>query len=396
MFGLGIRYVGDRTAGLLADHFGSVDAIMATSIEELEQVEEVGPRIAESVRAFFRTKANQSMTKRMRDKGINPVKDKSPVPTVDPFIVEAKAHSEMNKTFLALDVETANADLASICSIGIVAFDDGKVSDEWHTLVDPDDEFSPINTGIHGIDEAQVSGEPSYRDLADTLNRKLDDAVVVSHGSFDRAAIARAATRWSVSLPQCKWLNSATVTRRAWPQFAQKGYGLANICKHIGYEFNHHDALEDAKAAGQVVLAAIEETGGDIDDWLSALSKRPSVRGYARATGSTKSGSIRRQGNPDGPLFGEVVVFTGALGIARANAAELAAAAGCEVGTSVTRKTTLLVVGDVDVRKLAGQNKTTKHRKAEQLALAGQSIRIIGESDFQAIVETESGNTASS
>ena len=397
VYGLGIRRVGDRTAELLADHFGSLDSLMEASVEELEQVEEVGPRIAESVRAYFDTEANRRMIKRLRYQGIDPVKEQPPVPDFGPVVPSAEDRSDMNKTFLALDVETANADLASICSIGIATFDDGRMSDEWYSLVDPQDEFSPVNKRIHGIDEGMVTGHPFYADVADTLNRKLDNAVVVSHSSFDRAAISRAAARWSVSPPTCKWLDSATMTRRTWPQFARSGYGLANVCKHIGHEFKHHDALEDAKAAGQVALAAMEESGSDIDDWLSALGeRRPGVRTYAHPAGSAKGGSIRRQGSPDGPLFGEVVVFTGSLRIRRADAADLAAAVGCEVATSVTRKTTLLVVGDVDVRKTSGRTKSSKHRKAEQLALAGQSIRIIGESGFQAVVEAGSADATTS
>ena len=172
VFGLGIRHVGDRTAELLALRFCTLDAIIAASVEELEQVEEVGPRIAVSIRAYFDSGANQSMIERLRDKG-----------------------------------------------------------------------------------------------------------------------------------------------------------------------------LEFGKA-------------------------RPRVP----------------------RLSGEVVVFTGALGIARADAADLASAAGYEVGKSVTQRTTLVVVGDTDLRKLAGRTKSSKHRKAEQLALAGQPIRIIGESDFRSIIETGTGD----
>ena len=387
VFGLGIRHVGDRTAELLALHFCTLDAIIEASVEKLEEVEEVGPRIAESIRAYFDSDANRSMIARLRDKGVNLGEPQAPEPSPIPEVEKAKDRADMNKTFIALDVETANADLASICSIGIATFEDGRMTDEWHSLVDPEDQFSDINKRIHGINEGMVSGSPTYSVLADELNRKLDDSVVVSHGSFDRAAISKTATRWSVSPPTCRWLNSQTVTRRTWPQFAKRGYGLKSISEHIGYEFKHHDALEDAKAAGQVVLAAIEESGVDISDWLAALGKRPRARGYARATGASKGGSIRRQGNPDGPLFGEVVVFTGSLEIARSDAADLAAEVGCEVGTSVTKRTTLLVVGDTDLRKLAGRTKSSKHRKAEQLVVAGQSIRIIGESDFQSIVK---------
>ncbi len=85
-------------------------------------------------------------------------------------------------------------------------------------------------------------------------------------------------------------------------------------------------------------------------------------------------------------LYGNVLVFTGALSIPRQEAATAAAAAGCEVATSVTKHTTLLVVGDQDIRKLAGADKSSKHRKAEELMAKGQLIRIVGESDFGQLI----------
>ena len=98
--------------------------------------------------------------------------------------------------------------------------------------------------------------------------------------------------------------------------------------------------------------------------------------------------AIHRDGNPEGDLYGEVIVFTGALELPRNEAANLASSAGCQVEQGVTRKTTILVVGDQDMSKLAGHEKSTKHRKAEQLAAQGQPLRIILETDFKLLVET--------
>ena len=70
VFGLGIRHVGDRTASLLAEHFRSLDAIASASTEELEQVEEVGPRIAESIRNFFAAGMNRDLIERLRGHGL--------------------------------------------------------------------------------------------------------------------------------------------------------------------------------------------------------------------------------------------------------------------------------------------------------------------------------------
>jgi DNA ligase (NAD+) len=67
---LGIRFVGERTAVFLAEAFGSMDAIAKAGIEELQNAEEVGPKVAESIFQFFREPRNQELVKRLRDAGL--------------------------------------------------------------------------------------------------------------------------------------------------------------------------------------------------------------------------------------------------------------------------------------------------------------------------------------
>ena len=282
--------------------------------------------------------------------------------------------------FLAIDVETANADMASICQIGLAKFENGILSHEWKSYVDPEDYFDDINVSIHGIDETTVEGAPTFPELYDTLRSYLAGTVVVCHTHFDRVAIRQAHQRYNVIAPECTWLDSSMVTRRAWTECARKGYGLYNVCRMLGYEFKHHDALEDAKAAAHIILAASIETGLDIDNWL----KR--IRQPIDPTASSSGSAIKRDGNPEGTLYGEVLVFTGALEITRREAADLAATIGCQVASGVTIKTTMLVVGDQDIKKLVGHKKSSKHRKAEELIMNGVSIRILKESDFKELV----------
>jgi DNA ligase (NAD+) len=70
LFGLGIRFVGERTAQLLAEAFGSMDALMAASIEELEAVDEVGPRVAQAIQEFFAEEKNRALVERLRHAGL--------------------------------------------------------------------------------------------------------------------------------------------------------------------------------------------------------------------------------------------------------------------------------------------------------------------------------------
>ncbi len=70
LFGLGIRFVGERTAEFLAEHFGSIDALMNASQEELEEVNEVGPRVSASIREFFSEPSNRQLIEDLRAAGL--------------------------------------------------------------------------------------------------------------------------------------------------------------------------------------------------------------------------------------------------------------------------------------------------------------------------------------
>ena len=70
IFALGIRFVGERTGQLLAEHFGSLDKLARASEEELLQVEEVGPRVSEAIREFFGEKRNRAVIEKLRKAGL--------------------------------------------------------------------------------------------------------------------------------------------------------------------------------------------------------------------------------------------------------------------------------------------------------------------------------------
>ncbi len=108
-------------------------------------------------------------------------------------------------TFNSIDVETANADRASICQIGIVHVKDGQINDHWKTLINPEDRFDPWNTSIHRITEADVRNSPALPDVRDELRTRLRGSVLVSHTSFDRVAFERAMKRYDLEQLQTLW-----------------------------------------------------------------------------------------------------------------------------------------------------------------------------------------------
>nr|WP_321982484.1 exonuclease domain-containing protein [uncultured Cohaesibacter sp.] len=278
--------------------------------------------------------------------------------------------------FIAIDVETANADQSSICQIGITRVIDGAIANSVASLVDPQAYFDPISISIHGIQSEDVDQAEKLHMMLPKLLDALRDRIVISHSAFDRVAITRAAEKHQLSIPHIYWLDSMRIARRAWPDlFGQSGYGLANIARTFGLKFSHHDAGEDARIVAEVVIRAIDQTGLSLTDWLQRVQQPISIQNKKDIPTA----------NPEGPFFGETIIFTGSLAIPRAEAHLIAAALGYSIGKSVNKKITTLVVGDQDASKLAGHEISSKHRKAEELITKGQSIKILTETDFTKI-----------
>jgi DNA ligase (NAD+) len=70
LYALGIRFVGERAARLLAEHFGTIDRVAGATVEEISEIHGIGPRIAESVRLFFDQPANQKAVEHLREVGV--------------------------------------------------------------------------------------------------------------------------------------------------------------------------------------------------------------------------------------------------------------------------------------------------------------------------------------
>lgn len=136
--------------------------------------------------------------------------------------------------FVALDVETANADMASICQIGIAKYIDGVLVEEWSSLINPEDYFDFINVDIHGITESDVVDSPTFPEIVSTLNQFLNNTICVSHTHFDRISIGRALAKYNLKEIETVWLDSARVARRTWEDCAWSGYGLPIYAKRSG------------------------------------------------------------------------------------------------------------------------------------------------------------------
>ena len=173
-----------------------------------------------------------------------------------------------NLTFNAIDVETANADPSSICQIGIVHVRNGRIQDRLSILINPEERFNSANVRLHGINEEAVKDSLAFPRIYGELYRRLAGVTLVSHTGFDRVALEGAADKYGLDPLPVTWLDSAMVARRAWPRKYRSRWGLATIAADLGITFKHHDAVDDARAAAEIVLYACRHTGLDIEGWI--------------------------------------------------------------------------------------------------------------------------------
>ena len=149
--------------------------------------------------------------------------------------------------YVAIDFETANANLTSACSIGIVGAANGKIVFEKHFLINPQEEFLLYNVLIHGITEEMVKNEPTFDQLWDDIKELLDGTIVFAHSApFDLAVLKSLLDRYNLEYPNIKVGCTLKVSKIAFKGILEN-CKLNTISNYLEVEHLHHNAISDAK-----------------------------------------------------------------------------------------------------------------------------------------------------
>lgn len=162
--------------------------------------------------------------------------------------------------FVVVDVETANQNPRSICQIGIATFENGSLSSLWGSLIDPEDAFSTTNIAIHGINPGLVVGAPNWVEIQLELRARFEQRILASHTYFDLRAIRGANERYGLlDIQWTNWIDTCKVARAAWPHLSS--HRLPHLARMFGISYKAHNAAEDARCAGKILLLAAQITG---------------------------------------------------------------------------------------------------------------------------------------
>lgn len=297
--------------------------------------------------------------------------------------------------FVAIDFETANEKRNSPCSIGITVVEEGEIKEEKYFLIRPPElRFSNMNIMIHGIREEDVVNEKEFNELWEEIKEYIDGKVVVAHNApFDISVLRRTLEHYNLQFPNIKFLCTMAISRKYYPFLENAKLNTVN--KFLGFEFSHHNAGEDARACANILMnIRSEENINSLDELLDILGvgygelgedgykPSSSLKGEYK-TSKRICGEKINKGTFGDTLSGEVVVFTAPLtSMSRGEAMTFVRKLGGETGGTVTKKTTLLVVGGKRTKRFDGASSTSKLRRAMSLKDSGSDISIIGEEEF--------------
>lgn len=174
--------------------------------------------------------------------------------------------------FVSIDFETANEKRFSPCAIGVVVANDDGIKSEYYRLINPKCSFSPFNTHIHGITEADVQDAPTYAELWPTLQGILEGELVIAHNaSFDMSVLRHTLDRFELTYPDLDYLCTVNISKQVWPELMN--HKLNTLASYHGISFEHHHALEDARVAAKIFQTAIHSSGVDsVDELLNQLN----------------------------------------------------------------------------------------------------------------------------
>lgn len=307
-------------------------------------------------------------------------------------------------SWVSLDFETANEQRGSPCAVSLVAVENGVVVEQLTTLIQPPPScarFSPFCVAIHGITKAAVADAPSWPETLSRMVRFIDGRTLVAHNAaFDIGVIRSACDEMDMAWPELTYACSLVVARRTWPLLS---YSLPWVAAAADHQLlDHHNPSTDALAAAAIMTAAGQvHSAGSLSELLALLRIRTGQVTPGNWRGCHHFGVTRTKASlpgasphadPDGPLFGHTVCFTGTLAsMTRNQALDLVAECGGQPAQGVTKATDLLIIGDQDPRKFApGAVMSAKQQKAATLLRAGHAIEVIPEYDFlQRLAATE-------
>ena len=172
--------------------------------------------------------------------------------------------------FTVFDVETPNHLNNRMSAIGITVIEDGVITDDYYSLVNPETPFDYFNIQLTGINEKSVSRAPSFTELWREIEPLMSSGMIAAHNAvFDLGVLKHCLRDYGIEWrPYTRYVCTAKMGRKLLPGMSHK---LNDLCCYYDIELQHHHAGSDSRACAEILLRYIED-GADIKEFIRTYS----------------------------------------------------------------------------------------------------------------------------
>ncbi|MBQ9196094.1 MAG: 3'-5' exonuclease [Clostridia bacterium] len=155
--------------------------------------------------------------------------------------------------YIAFDVETPNRYNDRMSAIGISVIENGAITEEFFSYVNPETGFDDFNTRLTGIDEATVAGAPTFPALWAKIEPLMSSGILVAHNAvFDMGVLKKCLQDYGIAWKSSvKYCCTVQMGRRLVPGISHR---LNVMCDHYGIALDHHQADSDSRACAEILL----------------------------------------------------------------------------------------------------------------------------------------------
>lgn len=158
-------------------------------------------------------------------------------------------------SFAAIDFETANEQLTSVCSVGIVIVRDGEIVDRYYSLIQPEPNYYHYwNIRVHGITPEETENAPVFPKVWKEVEERIEGLALIAHNkAFDESCLKAVFRTYQMDYPDYTFYCTLKEARKQLKQLPN--HKLPTVAAYCGYDLtNHHHALADAEACARIAL----------------------------------------------------------------------------------------------------------------------------------------------
>ena len=159
--------------------------------------------------------------------------------------------------YTVFDVETANSQRDSICSIGIIRYEDNQIVYEKEIRMNPETEFNYFNIRIHGIRPADVAHAPTFPEVWKEIKCYFENTILVAHNakSMDLCALYRTLERYHLPMVNNQYICTMELAKKIFKNDdSVQSYRLDALSQKFNIKLlHHHNALDDTRACFEIL-----------------------------------------------------------------------------------------------------------------------------------------------